>query len=252
MNRYTADLNRLEFVVTWACTGRCKHCSEGDHQGKGEHISPEMAARAVKELSGAYKLNSVMTFGGEPMLYPETVYAVYSAARAAGIPCRQIITNGYFSNDSSEIGLAAKKLIKSGVNDILLSVDAFHQETIPLEPVTEFAKAILGEGGALRTSPAWLVGKNDDNSFNKLTKEILAVFSAIGAEEGEGNIVFPKGNALKYLGEYFGENTEHSDPYEEDPFCLRSVSVCPNGDLLGGNLHDKGIVELVESYRPNT
>lgn len=29
MNEYIKNLNRIEFVVTRACTGKCKHCSEG-------------------------------------------------------------------------------------------------------------------------------------------------------------------------------------------------------------------------------
>lgn len=251
MNKYTSNLNRLEFLVTLACSGRCKHCSEGDHSGKDEHLSPETASQAVRELSGVYKLDSVMTFGGEPMLFPETVYAVHRTAKEVGIPKRQLITNGFFSKDSSDIRCAAEKLTECGVNDILLSVDAFHQETIPLEPVKIFAQAVLTSGGDLRTSPAWLVDKNDNNKYNLLTREILAVFSDLGIKEGEGNIIFPDGNALKYLGEYFDDNAGYHNPYEEDPFDLRSISVEPNGAVLGGNLRNSSIVDIIENYRPD-
>lgn len=37
MNKYIKNLNRIEFVVTMACTGRCIHCSEGEHKSGGEH-----------------------------------------------------------------------------------------------------------------------------------------------------------------------------------------------------------------------
>ena len=33
MNKYLKNLNRIEFVVTMACTGKCKHCSQGEHKG---------------------------------------------------------------------------------------------------------------------------------------------------------------------------------------------------------------------------
>ena len=36
MNQYLKNLNKIEFIVTYACTGRCKHCSEGDHASCGE------------------------------------------------------------------------------------------------------------------------------------------------------------------------------------------------------------------------
>jgi len=28
-NQYLKNPNKIEFVVTYACTGHCKHCSEG-------------------------------------------------------------------------------------------------------------------------------------------------------------------------------------------------------------------------------
>lgn len=75
---------------------------------------------------------SVMTFGGEPLLYPETVFAIHEAARAAGVPKPQIITNGFFCAKQAQREETARRLAQCGVNDVLLSVDAFHQETIPL------------------------------------------------------------------------------------------------------------------------
>ena len=50
MNQYLKNLNRIEFVVTMACTGRCKHCSEGEHISDGEHIDGDAAAEAVCEI----------------------------------------------------------------------------------------------------------------------------------------------------------------------------------------------------------
>jgi len=36
MSRYI-DLNRIEFGVTDACSGRCKHCSKGEHLDRWSH-----------------------------------------------------------------------------------------------------------------------------------------------------------------------------------------------------------------------
>ncbi|MCI9412202.1 MAG: 4Fe-4S cluster-binding domain-containing protein [Eubacterium sp.] len=68
MNPYTRNLNRIEFVVTYACTGKCKHCSEGEHKLQGEHLDGEKAAEAVYSVAEKYKMDSLMTFGGEPSL----------------------------------------------------------------------------------------------------------------------------------------------------------------------------------------
>ena len=131
MNQYLKNLSKIEFVVTDACTGRCKHCSEGEHKSSGERIDPSVAAEAVKKIAREYDIKTVMTFGGEPLLYPETTYAVMRAAREMNIPRRQVITNGYFSKNAETVKAVAEKLAECGVNDLLLSVDSFHQETIP-------------------------------------------------------------------------------------------------------------------------
>ncbi|MBQ6888393.1 MAG: hypothetical protein IJN54_12875 [Lachnospiraceae bacterium] len=173
MNKYMKNLNRIEFVVTMACTGRCRHCSEGEHISKGEHIDGEVAAKE------------------------------------SGIPKRDLITNGFFSKDKKRIKEVAHMLAESGVNKILLSVDAFHQETIPMEPVTFFAECVKKEGLNIRINPAWLVSKEDENPYNIKTKEILREFEPMGIQTADGNIIFPSGNAKKYLSEYFDENKEY-------------------------------------------
>lgn len=250
MNQYLKNLNRLEFVVTFACTGRCKHCSEGEHKGSGEHIDGDIAANAVRELCGGFEITSLMTFGGEPLLYPEAVCKIHAAARDMGIPKRQLITNGFFAKDADKIRHVAKDISESGVNAVLLSVDAFHQETIPLDTVKLFAEAVQAEGVWIRTNPAWLVSKEDDNPYNIKTREIIEKFDEMGIERADGNIIFPSGNALKYLGEYFPDDSEQKNPYEENPEDIRAVSVSPNGDVLGGNLYKSHILDIVESYSP--
>lgn len=70
MNQYITNLNRIEFVVTRACTGRCKHCSEGEHVDFGERLDAGAAAQVVHDIAEKYHIASLMTFGGEPLLFP--------------------------------------------------------------------------------------------------------------------------------------------------------------------------------------
>jgi len=248
MNEHLANLNRIEFVVTMACTGKCKHCSEGDHSSSGEHINSDIAVKAIDEICENYNIESIMTFGGEPLLYPEVVCKIHSAAKKLNIPKRDLITNGFFSKDTKKINEVAHMLAESGVKTILLSVDAFHQETIPIIYVKEFAKAIVKEGVSIRTQPAWLVSKEHDNRYNEKTREILEEFHNLGIDQADGNIIFPSGNALKYLSEYFDKNTEYNNPYEEDPKDVRTISFCPNGDVLNGNVKQDSIMDIINSY----
>lgn len=249
MNKYFKNLNRIEFVVTMACTGRCKHCSQGEHKSS-ENIDKSLASNAVRRIAEEYNVESVMTFGGEPLLCPETVCEIHKAAREMDIPQRQLITNGYFSKDSDKIKLVAKEIIESGVNEILLSVDAFHQETIPLEYVMEFAKTVNVSDVKLQVHPAWLVSPDADNPYNNRTKEILAIFNRMGIETNEGNVIFPSGNALKYLSEYFDLSKEIKNPYDEDPTDIRAICFSANGDILGSNIYKQDIIEILYSYSP--
>ena len=248
-NPYLQNLNKIEFVVTYACTGRCRHCSEGDHALCGERIDPRAAAEAVRRIADAYDIRTVMTFGGEPLLYPDAVYAVMQAAKERKIPRRQVITNGYFSKNPEKMREVVRRLAACDVNDLLLSVDAFHQETIPTDAVMAFAREAKACDLPVRLSPAWLRSSTDDNPYNRKTRALLKGFAALGIPVGEGNIVFPEGNARKYLADYFTDEIPNN-PYAEDARDVRCVSVSPNGDVLGGNLYERDVMDILRDYTP--
>lgn len=250
MNEYVKNLNRIEFVVTMACTGKCRHCSEGDHSAYTGHIDADAAVNAVYEVCKSYKIKSLMTFGGEPLLYPDVVCEIHKAATAMNIEKRSLITNGFFSRDKAQIRKTADMLAESGITGILLSVDAFHQETIPLETVKYFAECVKAAGVFISLNPAWLVGEKDGNPYNVRTREIISQFDCMDIPVREGNVIFPKGNAAKYFTEYFDKDKEYLNPYEENPKDIRTISFPPNADVLGGNVYRDSISNILENYRP--
>ena len=250
-NPHLRNLSRVEFVVTWKCTGRCKHCCQGNTVRRDPaHLTPDVSARVVRDLTRAHPITSVMTFGGEPLLHPETVCAIHAAAREGGVAKRQVITNGYFTKDPARMDEVARALAESGVNDLLLSVDAFHQETIPLDTVKIFAKSLLTHGIPVRTQPAWVVNESHENPYNRTTRAILGEFAALGITANTGNDILPEGNAATYLADYYDPTATYVSPYADDPLDLRTVTVDPDGSCLGGNIHRSGILELVKKYRP--
>ena len=248
-NAFLKKLNKIEFVVTDACTGHCKHCSQGEHSACTTRISSQMAAEAVRSIAAEYDIETVMTFGGEPLLHTEAVYAVMRAATELRIPRRQVITNGYFSKSIEKMREAAQQLAACGVNDLLLSVDVFHQETIPLDIVKFFAAEAKTCGIPVRLSPAWLVSASADNSYNRQTREILAEFAALEIPTGVGNVIFPEGNALKHLSEYFNADRP-ANPYVEDQRDVRCISFSSNGDVLNGNAYESDVMTIIKNYAP--
>ena len=254
------DLKRIEFVITSACSGNCKHCSAGEYISNGGGVDSDTAVVGIKRLAERFKIESVMTFGGEPLLYAETVCKIHAAARDCGIPKRQIITNGYFSRDEQKIDKVAEGLCTAGVNDVLLSVDVFHQEYVPLEPVMQFADALIKHGvPALHVQPAWLVNKMHDNPFNAETKRLLKLFYDKGIRSKEGNNIFPAGNALKYLAEYFSppDKIDLSVPCGSAPYTSRldtinCFGINPNGDIklcsiTIGNIYRQDVLDIITS-----
>ena len=251
MNPFIQNINRIEFIITYSCTGRCKHCSESERLKDGAYISPTDGTVALEKINEKFPLQSVMTFGGEPLLYIDTVIAIHKAAEKANIPKRQLITNGFFSKDEKIIKKAAQDIAKCGVNDILVSADAFHQETIPLNLVLLFTENLLSCGfNNVRVHPAWLVDKDDDNPYNVKTKEILESFARVGVLPSKGNIIFPAGNALKYLGKYFEQNKTYVNRYEQNPKDIRAVCIEPDGNFLNCNIRDENFMDKLDKYSP--
>jgi len=150
MNRYLA-VNRIEFAVTYLCNSRCKHCQLGEEEERKRfpnHIDKDIAVQIVRKVGEKHNPKSVMTFGGEPLLYPEIVYAIHREAMKVGIPVRDVITNGFWSRKAEEIQEIAINLVKSGVNEVSISVDCFHQEFVPLEIVKRAAESLVKAGMA--------------------------------------------------------------------------------------------------------
>lgn len=259
-------LNRVEFVVTERCNGRCRHCQAGGTLNRGEGpacVDARAAADMLARLCAREAIASVMTFGGEPMLYPEAVVAIHAAATACGVGTRQLITNGCFARDAAKQADAAARLHAAGVNSLLISVDGFHQETVPLEPVAGFARAVAATGipGA-RLYPAWLVGPEADNPYDARTRDVLAAFEGISLPIDRENRVYPAGSALEYLSDYFDPPTPIAAqrcgdmPYTDPLTAVTSLTIMPNGDamvcgFLIGNIYREDILTIVDRYDPH-
>jgi len=264
MNPYL-HINRLEFILTDHCTGRCKHCSAAEmvsHPRKERHVPVEESLQAIRFLAEHYDMRSVMTFGGEPLLYPEVTCAIHRAAKECGIPCRQIITNGFFSRAENRIREVAQSMADAGVNDVLISADAFHQETIPMEPVRIFARAVKAAGiEKARFSPAWVLNEGFDCPENTRTREILACLADTGLPVGGGNDIFMAGNAIDHLSHYYPPAKLNmadrcgSMPYTEPLTNQTSLSVEPDGNVtvcgfVIGNVVRESMQTIVERYDP--
>lgn len=257
------NINRIEFSVTNVCTCRCKHCSVGDCSNEMKTgIDKNVAVSVVAELSKMYNIESIMTFGGEPLMYADTTCAIHKTATENSIPKRQIITNGYFSKNEDQIIAVVRKLKESGINSLLLSVDTFHKEYIPIEKAYMFAKAVSAENiNGLKLHPAWIVNREHDNKYNKETEKCLNYFADLNIPVSNGNNIFLSGNAAIYLSEFYEKkpidlNMKCGEaPYTGKLDNIETIAINPNGDVtvcsfIIGNVYHDSITEIVNRYNP--
>jgi MoaA/NifB/PqqE/SkfB family radical SAM enzyme len=204
-----------------------------------------------------------MTFGGEPLLYPDIVYAIHEEAKKMGIPLREVITNGFWSTKTEKIREIARNLAKSGVNEVSISVDGFHQQFVSLETVREAAASSV-EAGIQRVewNPCWVVSKDDDNKHNRRTRAILQKLRTAHVVEGEGNNLQPEGRALTSLTEFLPPRTPvprgrcGDIPYTEELDSVRTISIEPDGRVAVcknfhiGNAFESDIIDILDNYDP--
>jgi hypothetical protein len=259
-------INRIEFEVTFRCNSHCRHCQVEEYK---RHLTPpvidaELAAEIVKKIAGVYQPGSVMTFGGEPLLYVDVVCAIHQAAMQCGIPYRQIITNAGLPRLKAQSNNVARRLATSGVNEIAISVDAFHQEYVPLEVVERNVLAYLDAGiSDLQWNACWVTSAEDDNPYDQQTRTILQKLSYLPVRTGAGNILQPAGNAQKWLKDYlpakkpFPPGACEDVPYANRLDEIDSISISSDGgicictDWKIGNSKEEDILGILDGYDPS-
>ena len=238
MTKYV-NLRCIEFNVTYRCNSHCKHCHVGllKRAYRPAALAPDMAKKAVRELAEAFSLDYVMTFGGEPLLYPETVYAVHATATACGIPGRTVITNVSYPAVEDEFRVVARKLAECGVNAMCLSVDAFHQEYIPLATVRQNTRLLIEAGiEDLAWNVSWVVSPEADNPRDERTRSILQELADLELDKDDIAIT-PDGEAIRNLAEYLPPRqpippgTCGDKPFTGRLDNVTSITVEPNGCL---------------------
>ena len=264
MNPYL-DLHRLEFSITYRCSAHCLHCQVEDdlRRSAPAAIDPALGAQIVHRVASAYPLRSLMTFGGEPLLYPEAVCAVHQAAQEEGIAHRSIITNASVPRAEAAFRALARRLAECGVNAVYISVDAFHQACIPLAVVERNVRALADAGiEELVWNPCWVVSREHDNAWNRRTREVLAALAHLPAREDEGNVVQPDGHARDALAEYLPPKVPLPTgscgdmPYTGPLDAIGSIGVEPDGaitvchELAIGNAAQEDVVEILQRYDP--
>jgi hypothetical protein len=258
-------VHRLEFSVTNRCNSHCRHCfvEESERRSGPAAIDRDLAVEIVQEVAQAYHPSSLMTFGGEPLLYPDVTCAIHATAADCGIPRRSIITNAGVPRSEEKARALAMGLVESGVTDMVISVDGFHQEHVPLEVVERNARAYAEAGiPELEWNPCWVVSADDDNGWNRRTREVLAALAHLPVKADEGNVLQPDGQARQRLAAYLPARTPmpvgscEDVPYGSRLDEVTCIGIEPDGgvsicwDWTIGNAGEEDILDILDRYDP--
>ena len=97
------SLNRIDFPITYLCNSNCIHCYAPKYRkNTPKHIEPSKAIDFMRRVSANFNLETIMIWGGEPLLFPDVVYSINAQAKKLGVTNRVIITNGYWSKDKKK------------------------------------------------------------------------------------------------------------------------------------------------------
>lgn len=210
----------------------------------------------LEETTSVTKLDSFMIFGGEPMLYPERTIKLFQKANELGVPEIELITNGFWGRDRNRAQSLAAQLKDAGVNEVNISVDAFHLPYIPLDYPRNTALACLAASiERVRWNVAILESENALNQFDRRTSEILRILAPIGLEVHVNKVWF-QGRARKNLSEFFSrQSLEGQCPEAEtalvNPICVTLdsrgwASIC--WSLSIGNAKKEPLSGMLTSY----
>jgi MoaA/NifB/PqqE/SkfB family radical SAM enzyme len=213
----------------------------------------------LTEAKFVSNLDSFMVFGGEPMLYPNRAIAIFKKANEFRIPKIEMLTNGVWGKNKENAEKQAIKLKEAGLNDVGISVDAFHLQYVPLEYPRNAALALLKAGVENVTWNVTVVESIDAaNEYDKKTSQILKTLESVGIDAHIHKII-SVGRAAQNLRRYF-QPTSLEGPCQGDPILdnvltnPESVCIEPSGEvdvcwhLPIGNAKEKPLSRIISEY----
>lgn len=256
------NITSVDYLLTYRCNARCKHCSYQAGPQRQRFITREQARAWLVELQKIQPLKGVTIHGGEPFLYFDEMLSILEKARELGIQQRWVITNGYWAKDQASAKEKLQDLKEAGLNAITFSVDAFHQEHVSFDTVRKGIEcAVQCDLDTVSVDSYFLYAENRDNSYNLKTKEYLSNLQMVPNLTINKFTASFEGRAAALLVEEeytekkmpdrscrppFWLGNSLADPGTIEIDCEGNVTLCPGISI--GNAVERSLTEIVSSY----
>lgn len=245
-------IENLDLILTYRCNSICRHCLISPQLRRGETMSPEFCKTLISTAAKTFQLNSLLFFGGEPLLAMDSLISSLKTANEVHVSQTYLITNGnplhtdplpnssifdaeqflnpnfedlfYFRHrihgkEKEELRKIAEILSDNHLYSAEFSLDVFHREFLDPEETVELASQ-LKDLKCVRVSfsPRYLT-ESRQNTLDSITEKMMDYVKEMGFTIAPPERVKPRGNALRNLSQYF------------QPMDLKEPIQCPN-DLL--------------------
>lgn len=236
------SLTGLHILLTYRCTFRCDHCFVWGSPEQTGVFTLSRLIEALDQAQSAHMIEWIYFEGGEPFLYYPILVEGIRAATDRGFQVG-VVTNGYWATTPEDAGAWLSPLVGS-----LASLSASTDELHFNERISAEARNARQACERLGIPVDWIVCDLPEASQAQ----------ARHGEPVEGGSIMYRGRAVTTLA---GRATQHrwdtfdTCPHErlDDP---GRVHLDPLGNLhlcqglVMGNLFERPLVEILDSYRP--
>ncbi len=258
-------LEGIDIILTYECTNRCAHCCYRAGPGRNHTMSVREVERYLAGIAG-HPLKYVLLFGGEPFLCFDLLRE--SVRHAASLATVLVFTNGFWAQDLDSAKRRLSALQEAGLNQILFSVDSFHQAYVPLERIGVGITAARDLGyETIEIDNRFLVGPDSGNPRDRTTVELmerlpsLCDLKGVNLHSGPSRIIGRGSDELSgglRKQRAFPVSCPLPDYLGGDLRAPTSVEIHPEGwvnlceGLALGNAQHTGLGEILEGYSAST
>ncbi len=120
-------LEQIHFLLTYTCNYECDHCFLYCSPNAEGTFTLDQIQNVLNEAKKMESVEWIYLEGGEPFLYYPLMLKGLQIAKAMGFKTG-IVTNNYWATTIDDAKLWLKPIIDSGIDDLSLSDDLFHND----------------------------------------------------------------------------------------------------------------------------
>ena len=227
-------MNRLVLQVTYQCTSRCSHCIYCSSNKSSGTLTAGEVERIIRQT---HPRECVIFTGGEASLVPDVVISGIKVARSLGIES-WLNSNGFWGKDPGFATEFAQALVAHGLARANISVDALHQEFIPVGLALTAIRALRTAGVKRIKALVTFVNRKQGNLIDQQTEELLKI---LNSEPGVTTDIRPE---VSFIGRAIFKLQSHTpqlslDAAMNDP-CECEDKTCSVHDLTDCSFYDVG------------